>query len=248
MLPSGLPAAFSAAPDSDAFVGERAIAPVDPQLVGGRVVGDVEIEPAVAVVVADRYAKPGAVGSGDARGLGDVGEPALPVVAVQPVGHRPVGARPAVVARAERVRTDLVVGHGKVEVIGDEEIEVAVPIVVEERGARAPERVAHARRGGDVGKRAVAVVAIERVGTERREKEVEVAVVVVIARRPHPFRMRATRSRRATVTSVNRSVRRPPAPTDEVVAEQAAGRRSRLQSRRSSPLSTRKTSRSPSPS
>ena len=92
----------------------------------------------------------------------------LPVVAVQPVGHRAVGARPAVVAGAERVGAVLVVGHGEIEVIGDEQIEVAVAIVVEERRARAPERIAHARRGGDVGERAVAVVAEERVGPEGR--------------------------------------------------------------------------------
>ena len=142
MLPSGLPAALSADPESSPFVDERAVVPVDPELVRRRVVGDVEVRPAVAVVVAGRDAEPGAVGFGDARALRDVDEAAVAVVAEQPVGDRPVRARPAVVARADRIGALLVGGDREVDVVGDEEIEIAVAVVVDERRARAPQRVA----------------------------------------------------------------------------------------------------------
>ena len=51
-------------------------------------------------------------------------------------------ARAAVVAGADSVVAQLVAGEREVEVVGDEEIEVAVAVVVDERGARAPQRVA----------------------------------------------------------------------------------------------------------
>ncbi len=76
--------------------------------------------------------------------FGHVGEAAVAVVAVEPVGHRAVGARAAVIARADGVVAQLVAGEREVEVVGDEEIEVAVAVVVDERGARAPERIADA--------------------------------------------------------------------------------------------------------
>ena len=68
------------------FVDEGAVVLVDPELVRRRVVGDVEVEPAVAVVVAGRDAQPGAVGLADAGRLGHVGEAAVAVVAVQASG------------------------------------------------------------------------------------------------------------------------------------------------------------------
>ena len=144
MLPSGLPAAFNAAPESTPSSTNVPSRRLIHNWFGGRVVGDVEIEPAIAVVIADRHAQPVAVGSGDAGRLGDVHEAAAPVVAVQPVGHRAIRARAAVVARADRVVADLVVGDREVEVVGDEEIEIAVAVVVEKGGARAPQRIAHA--------------------------------------------------------------------------------------------------------
>ena len=95
------------------LVRERAVALVDPELVRRGVVGDVEVEPAVAVVVAGRDAEARAVGLADAGRLGDVGEPAVALVAVEPVGHRPIRARAAVVARADGVVADLLAASVK---------------------------------------------------------------------------------------------------------------------------------------
>src|SRR5206468_998533 len=51
---------------------ERAASAVEPELVGGAVVGDVEVEPAVAVEVGGHDAEPGTERLRDAGRLGDV--------------------------------------------------------------------------------------------------------------------------------------------------------------------------------
>ena len=144
-----------------------------------------QIEPAVVVVVEpDRARRP--AGRGDARLLGDVGERAVAVVVVQ---------------RAAAVR-------------GDEDVGVAVVVVVGDGAAHAELRAAgDAGLVGDVGERAVAVVLVERV-LERRLRLVEVAgaavdhedvdpaVVVVVEERdarPHRLRQVAVRRHRVVV-------------------------------------------------
>ena len=78
-----------------------------------------------------------AVGLGDSGALGNVGEAPLPQVPVEPIGSRAVHARGAVVGRADRVDTPAVSRELEVEIVGDEQIEMAVTVVVDERGARA---------------------------------------------------------------------------------------------------------------
>src|SRR5438093_726934 len=117
------------------FVDKPAVAMVDPELVRRAVVGDVQIQPAVAVVVAGRDAEPVAKRSRDAGSLRDVDEPSVTVVPEQPVGHRTKGARAAVVARAGRVVAQLVGGQREVDVARDKEIEMAVAVGVDERSA-----------------------------------------------------------------------------------------------------------------
>ncbi len=125
------------------------------------VVGDVEVEIAVAVVV--EKARAGAPLRGAARDPGGgrhVGEGAVAVVLVEDVGTE---------AR-------------------DEEIEVAVPVVVADGdaglvGALAGAAPVHARLRGHIRERPVLVVAVEDVGGARRavhEVEILEAVVVVV--------------------------------------------------------------------
>ena len=97
------------------------------------VAGDVEIQPAVAVVVAKGAARRPAVDR-NARADGHVGESAIAQVSEQPVGTE----------------------------VGDVEIGGAVVVDVADADALAPSLVGHARRGGHVAERAVAVVAEER--------------------------------------------------------------------------------------
>ena len=68
-------------------------------------------------------------------------------------------------------------------VVGDEQIEVAVAIVIEEAAARAPAVLdaGHARLLGDVRECAVAVVAVEHVSPEVGDEEIVEPIVVVVA-------------------------------------------------------------------
>ena len=189
------------------FVGEGAVAAIDPQLIRGGVVGDVEIQPAVAVVVSGRHAEARAVGLADPGRGGRVREPAVSLVAVERGGHRLVGSRAAVVARADRVVADLVGREREVEVAGNEEIQPAVAVVIHECGARAPQRFADAGLGRDVGKGAVAVVAIERRAFEAGHEEVGPLVVVVIADRDaHAVTAEAHAGRRGHVRKSQRAL------------------------------------------
>ncbi len=96
------------------------------------VAGDVEVEPAVAVVVAERAARGPAV-DGDARARRDIGEAAA-LVAVQPV-------------------------HSEVR---DVQILIAVVVEVARAHALSPALVGDAGLGGDVAEPAATEVAIER--------------------------------------------------------------------------------------
>ena len=74
------------------FVGEGAVAAVEPEEVGLHVVGDEEVGVAVAVEVAgdDAQRRPAAVGEPAARR--DVLEGAVAAVAVEAIGHGRVGS------------------------------------------------------------------------------------------------------------------------------------------------------------
>ena len=70
----------------------------------------------------------------------------------------------------------------EVDIVGDEEVGVAVAVVVAEDGAGGPAFVdVEAGRFGDVGEGAVAVVAIEDDAAEAGDDEVGAAVVVEVA-------------------------------------------------------------------
>ena len=206
------------------FVDERPVAAVDPELVRPAVVRHVEIEPAVAVVVAGHDAEPRAVRPGNPRALGDIDEMAAAIVTKQTVGHRPVRARAAIVAGADRIAA-LPVGAGcEVHVAGDEEIEIAVAVVVEEGGTGAPQRVADARLPRHVAERAVAVVVEQRRRAECRDEEVQVAVVVVVAdRRAHAVAAHRDAGLLRDIGEAKRA--RPVGRHREIVAKEAAGGR-----------------------
>ena len=71
---------------------------------------------------------------------------------------------------------------GELDVVGDVQVQVAVAVDVQKAGPGADLlAVADAGRGGHVGERAVAVVAVQHVRAEVAHVEVRVAVVVVVA-------------------------------------------------------------------
>ena len=71
----------------------------------------------------------------------------------------------------------------QLDVVADEKIEVAVPVVIEKRAARAPAALLLAKPGflRDIGKRAVSVVVEENVVAPETAKQVVPSIVVVVA-------------------------------------------------------------------
>lgn len=122
--------------EADGGLGECVVAVVAVELVGLGVVGDEEVEPAVVVEVDDG----GAEGFGgrieEAAGGGGVFKGAVAAIAEEPTGGALVGFRRAVGLVAAVERTVDVVGGRPADVVGDEEIEVAVAIGVEPEGRR----------------------------------------------------------------------------------------------------------------
>ncbi len=153
-----------------------------------RVVGDVDVRPAVAVEVGHDDSQPLAEGRPDAGGGRDVRERPVAVVAIEEVSDRGVEARMTVVAPPrDGVAAEVVLLDGVVEVPRDEEIQEPVPVEVRERGGGGPAGAGDARLRRHVGEGPVAVVAVEDVASEVRDEEVREAVVVVVGRHgPHP--------------------------------------------------------------
>ena len=117
---------------------EATLALVDPKLVGIAVVGDVDVDEVVAVEVGGGDAESAAEGLVDA-GLGcGIGEAAVTVVAEKAVGDGIVERGVAVVARAGGFAAFAVLADGEVDVVGVEEVEVAVVVIVDKGGAGAP--------------------------------------------------------------------------------------------------------------
>ena len=73
--------------------------------------------------------------------------------------------------------------EGEVYVIGDEEVQVAIPIVIKETATGSPPRLIVPQPGclGHIGKRSIPIVAIEAVLSEVGAEDVLESVVVVVA-------------------------------------------------------------------
>ena len=179
-------------------VHQRAVPLVDPQEVLGAVVGDVDVQPAVAVVVGGGDAQRGSESpqrrARDPAGIdvaerarADVLERAVAAVAIEAVGQPPVGFRRAVVARPRRVGADGAIVEVVVDVVADVQIQPTVPVVVDERrgDAERVSRTSMPARVRHVGERPVAVVPKEPFRFEARHEQIDPAVVVEVSRR-HP--------------------------------------------------------------
>ena len=88
--------------------------------------------------------------------------------------------RAAIIPPTTGAETGFVFEQGEVDVVGHEQIDVAVPVVVQECCAGAPAILRRDHRIRDIGERAVAIVAVQRVGAEVRDVQVQIAVVVVV--------------------------------------------------------------------
>ena len=153
-----------------------------------RVVRHVEVGKRVPDQVGGEDAEPLAGPESHAGGLGHVGERTVAAVLVEQVRHSGEGVGEAVGAdrlAGDRPRAHRVVRRGPVEVVGDEEIEVAVPVEVRERGARAPALRPQSRVPER--ERPVPPVRVEEVAPGAGDQQVGVPVVVVVGGdRAHP--------------------------------------------------------------
>ena len=138
------------------------------------IVGDEDVLPSVIVVVERDDAQPVAALRADAGRFADIGESAVAVVVIERwrLAVEIVGMAIAAHARAA-VATIEVALRRPVDVVGDDEIESAVIVVIEPRGARCPpSRVLHACLRGHIGEGAVAIVVIEDAAAVAEDEQV----------------------------------------------------------------------------
>ena len=119
----------------DADVGERAVLLVLVEPVRLRVVGDEQVEPAVAVVIEQRDAERLRGRVVETRLLRHVLERAVAGVAIERRALTLVRLGRAVRLRLAVERAEQVLLDRPVDVVGDEQVEPAVAVVVEPRGA-----------------------------------------------------------------------------------------------------------------
>ena len=187
---------------------EGAVAAVVQQRVVHRVVGHVEVRPAVVVEVGEEQAQAVARRHDvEARGGGDVGKAAAPVAAQQHVGlgRQALGAAHDVVAleaAGHALAAGLVhqraegrVGRVDLEVAHQVQVEVAVAVGIRQGHAGGPVEGAAASgqrpgleaypclvaRGGSGGARRCGAVQVERVGAQAADDQVDAAVLVHVA-------------------------------------------------------------------
>ena len=154
---------------------------VQPQLVHCHVVGDEDVGVAVAVEVRADHAEAVAESELQSSLAAHVRERAVAVVAEQHVGRRRlVVLRRAVGAHAGHVALEFGF-FAPLDVVGEEDVQIAVRIQVQERGGCAPPRLVHAGCRSHVLEDAAAVVAQQHVRADVGDVEVHVAVVVVVA-------------------------------------------------------------------
>src|SRR6202035_6173105 len=113
----------------------------------------------------------------DASFMADVREPAAAQVVEELRGGPLVGLRGAVRLRNPVERAPEIALGSPLHVVGDEEVELAVAVVVDPGGAGAEAGVPDAGGGGDVPELAAALVVEEMVAVERGDVDVLAAVV-----------------------------------------------------------------------
>ena len=139
---------------------EAPIAPIDPQMIRRAVVGDEHVGTPVAVDVIGQHAQAVAACGRDAGFGALISERAVAGVAEEQIrGGRVVVLRRAEIDDAGQAETLALARRLPREIARHEQIQVAVGVGVEERGARAPAGPGHLRRRRNVDEVAAAVVA-----------------------------------------------------------------------------------------
>ena len=169
-------------PEASPVSAKRRLPRIAKQEVGHRVVGDEHVGQAVAVIVGHHHSQAVRTQRADTGCCAHIGEDPAPVVAIHGARERLVFQRMTIEAdSAARISAKRTVRAVGVHVVHHPQIEIAVTIQIGERAARAPTRIADVRRGGDVGERAVAAIAVEHVGPVVGDVQVGAAVAVDVA-------------------------------------------------------------------
>ena len=184
--PCSFPSSLSAVPACKRDVGEGAVAVVAVEKIRAGIIGDEEIRPSVAVEIApDRAHAEPPIRIGDAGLDRHVLERAVAFVVIERVAGTRQSARAALHGDAVELAELAFAELGQrvepdVDVVGDEQVEPAVAVVVGERRAGRPPRIADAGLRGDVRERPVVIVAIQMVRAVAGDVEVVPAVVVEV--------------------------------------------------------------------
>src|SRR5438874_5709264 len=126
------------------------------------IVGHPQIHPAVVINVCRHDAPCLAHGLPDVRQVSDFREGPVAIVVKEPARRGIVNTRNAVIAVARLgVAAELVFGFVKVDEAAHKKVESAIIIIVKPDGAGSPTRGSDTSLRGDIGKRTVAIVAIE---------------------------------------------------------------------------------------
>src|SRR5215469_12014311 len=171
------------------FFAESSIMVVHEQKTGSRVTGDVDVLPTVFIKIRrhNGHAITGR-GFGNSGLLRHIGESSVAVVSIQGVLASGQPPRPALDGNPFPPAVDVFAGgrcifKRKANVVGNEEVQVSIAVVVHEAAAGAKPWLVVRESGGfgHVGESSVAVVSIESVLPEIGAKDVVKAVVVVVA-------------------------------------------------------------------
>ena len=181
---AGHPRVAERHPGQHPDVFERAVAAVLEELVGLRVVGHEEVRPAVVVEVEHDDAQRLRRGRAHAGGRRHVFEGRVAPVAIERAALPLIRLGRAVRLLVARQRAEQV-GLGRpVHVVADEQVEMAVGVIVEPQGGGREAGVADPRRVGDVREGAVARAPEQAVGPQHGQIDVHVPVVVEVGGGP----------------------------------------------------------------
>ena len=162
---------------------------VHEQQAGGGIAGDKNVRPPILIQISRYHCHPVAFGRFcDPCLLADIGKRTVAIIAVQRVSSSGHSDRSAFNGYASPVAIRVLSWNRcmlerEAHVIGNEQIEIPIPVVVDETAARPPawRIVPQSGTPGHVGKRSIAVVAVETVLPEVCAKNILESVIVVIA-------------------------------------------------------------------
>src|SRR6266705_345367 len=160
---------------------KRPVLLVNPELIGITIVGDVNVCPAVTIKIGGDHTQSVAELFVHACADSDVFKCTVAFVMKQAVAGRAKNAWCAIVLRAGGGVTGGTVSRGKIRVVHYHQIKPAIPIIVEEGGARPPAWIIRPSFLCDFGKRPITFVQVHLVSTEVCNIQIGTAVVIDVA-------------------------------------------------------------------